>query len=105
MALGDTEPCHLCFENFHIHWGSLMVFNNLNPAHSIYMSNSYCFRRIASTVVTGGRVIQTSCGSFQVKQCRLNFLRASFDADVVLFFLLPKLYLWKLFCLFSINVP
>lgn len=73
-----------------------MVSNNLSPAHSIYVTNSYCFRRISSTVVTGGRVIQTSCGSFQVKQCRLNFLEFVLT-QMLLPFLLPKLYLWKLF--------
>lgn len=100
MALGDTESCHFCFENFHIHWGGLLVSNNLNPAHSFYVTNSYCFRSIWSTVVTGGRVIQTSCGGFQVKLCRLNFLRVSFDTDVFFVFYYLSFILETIFVYF-----
>lgn len=105
MALGDTKPCHFCFENFHVHWGGLMVSNNLNPAHSIYVTNPYCFRRISGTVVTGGRVIQTSCGGFQVKLYRLNFLRVSFDADVAFFFYCLSFTCGNYLGLFSTSVP
>lgn len=100
MALGDTEPCHFCFENVHIRWGGLLVSNNLNPACSIYMTNSYCFRRVWSTVETGGCVIQTSCGSFQVKLGRLNFLGVSFDTDVALFFITEALPVETIFVYF-----
>lgn len=74
MALGDTKPCHFCFENFHVHWGGLMVSNNLNPAHSIYVTNPYCFRRISGTVVTGGRVIRQAVVVFRSNYADLTFL-------------------------------
>ena len=96
MAFGDTEPCHFCFENFHTRWGGLLVSNNLYPAHSIYVTNSYCFRRIWSAVVTGGHVTQASCGVFRSNYADLTFLEFPLT-QMLLYFLLPKLYLWKRF--------
>lgn len=58
MTSEDTGPVISVLKTFTFIGGGLMVCNNLNPAHPINMTNSYCFRRITSTVVTGGSVIQ-----------------------------------------------